>query len=290
MVGQRLKGYIQSFGLEAADVPKVVASFMAAKYTTWGVFVVLGVRYQPLRCLARPRQQPSWFRRNHLRFLSAWNRAKQQYGGGQLRRSHSQRLCNGQRSSNGNQRLASKAALPARRRWREAVRSSFAKNLVKAKDALHRARSSSWYGWASDKYWYLSDKLAASAQKSSLWSGVSSTLRVNPSNLALGFAEGTILYKLTFVLTAPLELWLIVKLFQQHRAVLSAAEAPQRQVEEVSVEVEAPGRPAAVAAPKDEEEEVREDTYMWYLAHAIPWMEGVLAATADVDDLSSHVQ
>uniref|UniRef100_A0A7S2FB98 Uncharacterized protein n=1 Tax=Alexandrium andersonii TaxID=327968 RepID=A0A7S2FB98_9DINO len=279
MVGQRLKGYIQSCGLEASDVPKVVASFVAAKYATWGAFVVLGVRYQPLRCLVRPRQQQQSWRLPPL-IVAAWDHAKQRFGG-PLRRSV------GQRS-------ASKASPPARRRWRESI---FRRNFVKAKGAFDRAKSSSWYGWVSDKYWYLSDKLAANASSSHLWSGVSSTLRVNPGNLALGFAEGTILYKLTFLLTAPPELWLIVKLFQKQRA-MAAAEAPGRPVEATSadaaepsgrlVEAEAPGRSAVVPAREPEESEGLEETHIGFLAHVIPWMERVLAATRDIEELSHH--
>jgi len=158
------------------------------------------------------------------------------------------------------------------------VRSSCQRNLLKAREAFSRAKSSSWYGWASDKYWYLSDKLSAAAHRSRFWSAVSATLRVNPSNLALGFAEGTILYKFTFLLHAPLELWLIVKLFKQQRRVLAAAEGPGRP-EAAEAEEAAGGKGAGGGW---------EDIYTGYLAHAIPWMEPVLAATRDAEFLA-HV-
>eukprot|EP00930_Biecheleria_cincta_P047865 TRINITY_DN33260_c0_g1_i1.p1 TRINITY_DN33260_c0_g1~~TRINITY_DN33260_c0_g1_i1.p1 ORF type:complete len:206 (-),score=34.85 TRINITY_DN33260_c0_g1_i1:215-832(-) len=51
MVGQRLKNYIQSWGLAAEDAPKVVTAFVGAKYVTLGGFIALGTRYQPLRRL-----------------------------------------------------------------------------------------------------------------------------------------------------------------------------------------------------------------------------------------------
>ena len=38
----------------------------------------------------------------------------------------------------------------------------------------------------------------------------------NPRKLAIGTTEGSILYKLTIVFTAPLELWLIAKAYQKH--------------------------------------------------------------------------
>jgi len=37
---------------------------------------------------------------------------------------------------------------------------------------------------------------------------------VDPRNLALGVAEGLICYKATFLIHAPLELYLVVKMFQ----------------------------------------------------------------------------
>mmetsp|Transcript_91220 Transcript_91220/g.254002 ORF Transcript_91220/g.254002 Transcript_91220/m.254002 type:complete len:81 (+) Transcript_91220:710-952(+) len=56
---------------------------------------------------------------------------------------------------------------------------------------------------------------------------MSSNLRIEPKGLALGIAEGTILYKFTFLLHAPLELWLIVQLFRRHRrATATTASSP----------------------------------------------------------------
>jgi len=112
----------------------------------------------------------------------------------------------------------------------------------KTRRALDRAKSSSWYEWFARHYWSLSDKLADKAQQSRFWSLVSAGLRVQPKDLALGFAEGTILFKFTVLIHAPLELWLIVKLFKQHRAMLTAAAAPEVSGEHVpTTEVEAAG-------------------------------------------------
>eukprot|EP00931_Biecheleriopsis_adriatica_P102232 TRINITY_DN77229_c0_g1_i1.p1 TRINITY_DN77229_c0_g1~~TRINITY_DN77229_c0_g1_i1.p1 ORF type:complete len:214 (+),score=44.30 TRINITY_DN77229_c0_g1_i1:42-644(+) len=66
MVGQRLKAYIESWGLEAQDVPKVVTVFVGAKYATLGGFIFVGARYQPLRQLF-PRR---------IKNSSTWQRVK----------------------------------------------------------------------------------------------------------------------------------------------------------------------------------------------------------------------
>mmetsp|Transcript_72624 Transcript_72624/g.143977 ORF Transcript_72624/g.143977 Transcript_72624/m.143977 type:complete len:259 (-) Transcript_72624:63-839(-) len=204
MVGQRLQGYLQSCGLEAADVPKVVGSFMMAKYSTWATFVFVGIRAQPLRRLVRPRPPPSWLRRHHLQLMSAWDRAKERYGKGQLARHSSSRHTGGNRhaSSNGHRS-------PIRKQLNVHLRQSWQRN-------VQRAKASNWYGWASEKYWYASDMLSSTAQKNRLWSMVAAALHMKPGSLALGLAEGTILFKLTFPLTGPLSLWLIVCFFRRH--------------------------------------------------------------------------
>ncbi|CAJ1434243.1 unnamed protein product, partial [Effrenium voratum] len=62
MVGQRLSKYIASWGLEPQDVPKVITTFLGAKYVTLCVFVGVGAAFQPLRRIF-PRQQVSsaWY-------------------------------------------------------------------------------------------------------------------------------------------------------------------------------------------------------------------------------------
>jgi hypothetical protein len=67
--------------------------------------------------------------------------------------------------------------------------------------------------------WYLkySEKLADGAEKNRAFAAVARALNMDPRNFAVGVVEGMILYKLTFVIHAPLELYLIVTYFQQRR-------------------------------------------------------------------------
>lgn len=83
-----------------------------------------------------------------------------------------------------------------------------------------------WYGWASAKYWKYADKIEALAKKS--WAGrfFSSRLGMRPQGLALGFAEGTILFKLSSPVVLPLQLWALVSFFKHQRLKTFLASAP----------------------------------------------------------------
>lgn len=163
MVGQRLKNYIQSHGLQADQVPKVVGVFMVAKYATLGTFIVVGVKYRPLQRLFPRRRKLSAFERLKQVIRDPW-------------------LALQQRDKVEMERLKQK--------W------------------------GGWYMWTAEKYWYLSDKLQASAHSSRAWAFLMRQVGGNPSKLALGVAEGTILCKVSVFLWAPPELWMIIRLFQ----------------------------------------------------------------------------
>merc|ERR1711957_1061245 len=80
-----------------------------------------------------------------------------------------------------------------------------------------RQKWGGWYLWMAENYWYLSDKLQASAQRNQLWLSVIRRFGGNPRSVALGVAEGTILCKVSFPVWGPLELWLILNMFK-HQA------------------------------------------------------------------------
>ena len=66
-----------------------------------------------------------------------------------------------------------------------------------AVEAPLKPRNVSWYSWSSAKYWQLSDKLSASADSNRVWSSITRSLNLNSKGLALGLAEGTIIFKAT---------------------------------------------------------------------------------------------
>lgn len=86
----------------------------------------------------------------------------------------------------------------------------------------------SWYSWSSAKYWQFSDKLEAAAASNWYWGALTRRLNLNPKGLALGLAEGTILFKFTVPLHMPLMLFLIVQGFQTRH--YAAAETAQPQL------------------------------------------------------------
>eukprot|EP00437_Effrenium_voratum_P068886 CAMPEP_0181491784 /NCGR_PEP_ID=MMETSP1110-20121109/50328_1 /TAXON_ID=174948 /ORGANISM="Symbiodinium sp., Strain CCMP421" /LENGTH=113 /DNA_ID=CAMNT_0023618963 /DNA_START=1 /DNA_END=342 /DNA_ORIENTATION=+ len=75
------------------------------------------------------------------------------------------------------------------------------------------------------KYWQLSDKLQASAGSSRVWGHLTRTLNLNPRGLALGLAEGTILFKFTVPIHMPLMLFAIVSLFRRNHWVSAQEQA-----------------------------------------------------------------
>lgn len=86
--------------------------------------------------------------------------------------------------------------------------------------ARHRSREGSqvsWYSWSSAKYWQFSDKLEAAAGSNWYWGTLTKLLNLNPKGLALGLAEGTILFKFTVPLHMPLMLFVIVQGFRTRR-------------------------------------------------------------------------
>lgn len=80
-----------------------------------------------------------------------------------------------------------------------------------------------WYEWVSAKYWKYADKLEVLARKSRAGRFCSANLGVKPQGLALGFAEGTILFKFTSPLVLPLQLWLLVNFFKRQRSLSAPA-------------------------------------------------------------------
>ena len=62
-----------------------------------------------------------------------------------------------------------------------------------------------------DKYYELAMKLSRQAEKSWTLKKLAEVCHNDPKIFALGFAEGTLLYKMTFPITAPIEFWLICK-------------------------------------------------------------------------------
>lgn len=278
MVGQRLKGYIESCGLEAEDVPKVAGAFLTAKYLTWGASIALALRFHPLRRVFLSRQEAlfgrgvarlwPWAKRKHLWLVQALD-AERRRGDSQLGKSVRSIIQSRQVFGN---RVAESVALPmagvrkktsdqmlhpaernvsklqsrfkgAFARAFQACRLRFNRAKASYKEAKHRWHSAglqllsrsersrqvglvhpksvplTWYAWSSAKYWQLSDKLADAAGSS--WAGrfLSQRFSLDPKGLALGLAEGTILFKFTIPLHTPLMLLTLIHFFKQKRYV-----------------------------------------------------------------------
>lgn len=210
MVGQQLKSYIESCGLAADDVPKVVASFMALKYGSYAATVLLSIRYHPLRRVFLARKEALGL--GHAG-LSAQPR----------------RIVESARSK---YRDVQASYRDAKGRWHSAGRELLLRQQLLRSQQQQRLGPSGqkigWYAWSSAKYWQLSDKLEHAASESRVWQALTRNLKLEPKGLALGFAEGTILFKCILPLYMPLTLLLIVQVFKlRHQRLHSVIEVDQ---------------------------------------------------------------
>eukprot|EP00927_Polykrikos_kofoidii_P022837 TRINITY_DN2119_c0_g1_i1.p1 TRINITY_DN2119_c0_g1~~TRINITY_DN2119_c0_g1_i1.p1 ORF type:complete len:310 (+),score=36.99 TRINITY_DN2119_c0_g1_i1:111-932(+) len=221
MVGERLKNYIkESFGLEPNDVPRVVGTFVASKYVSAGVCVALGMRYKPF----------SWFfvRRRAFPALHVFKASQTSARSAfQKRVGAAFDVARGRyTAAKDHVRDARQRVKDAKDRWQLAGQQKTQQRHRLLAEHQRRAvqrfeqerRSQSWlYAWSSEWYWRLSEKLQNSVRKSRLWSMFSRVIGADPRGLALGLAEGLLLYKLSFPIQAPLLLWLSVVFSRRQR-------------------------------------------------------------------------
>lgn len=90
----------------------------------------------------------------------------------------------------------------------------------------HFRQKNPWYAWVSVKYWKCSDKLTKLVKTSPAGQFFSTNLGLKPQGLALGFAEGTLLFKVCSPFVLPLQLWLLVNFFKRQRLQGFLAKAP----------------------------------------------------------------
>eukprot|EP00927_Polykrikos_kofoidii_P022838 TRINITY_DN2119_c0_g2_i1.p1 TRINITY_DN2119_c0_g2~~TRINITY_DN2119_c0_g2_i1.p1 ORF type:complete len:213 (+),score=21.53 TRINITY_DN2119_c0_g2_i1:56-694(+) len=211
MVGERLKTFIkESFGLEPNDVPRVIGTFVASKYVSAGVCMALGMRCKPFR----------WYF-SRRRAFPALHVVKASQSGS---RSAFQKRVRATLDVARGRYTAAKDHV--RDRWQLACQQKtqqrhrlLAEHQRRAFQRFEQQRRSQsrLYAWSSEWYWRLSEKLQDSVRKSRVWSTFSRVIGAEPKGLALGLAEGLLLFKLTFPIQAPLLLWLSVLFCRRQR-------------------------------------------------------------------------
>mmetsp|Transcript_14104 Transcript_14104/g.28951 ORF Transcript_14104/g.28951 Transcript_14104/m.28951 type:complete len:212 (-) Transcript_14104:2-637(-) len=93
--------------------------------------------------------------------------------------------------------------------------------------------SKAWV-WMGENYRKYSKVIGDKVSGNALFRKVAKVTNSDPTNLALGVAEGLICYKATFLIHAPLELYLIVKMFQRRKVEdLTIGEEVGREVGEL---------------------------------------------------------
>lgn len=114
--------------------------------------------------------------------------------------------------------------LNARHRWHGARSAGKAllqqKRLAKMRDVHEKAALArrTWHTWVSAKYWRLADRLESVLLRSRPALAFSARFGVQPSNLALGAAEGALISKIALPLTLPLTLLLALRALSRRRA------------------------------------------------------------------------
>lgn len=194
LIRDRLEGYLTRHGLKARDVPGVLAMFTAAKYSTWFVFVGAGVRFRPLSRLIQ-RHYPA-LRQRVLRELETTKHGHTTYA----------------------ETLRQTMQIFRQQRRKVVEISQLAHDRVQ----LHRVQASgfrerlvTWYLSAADKYIH---KFASY----SFWKFISRAAAQDPQHLAVGIVEGSIFFKVTYLLHAPLELYFVIRYFQTRHTSASA--------------------------------------------------------------------
>lgn len=194
--------YLNACGLEAEDVPQVIAVFAAAKPVTLFAFAIGGIRYKPLTRLFARTYRPA---REKIR-SRFWHELERTRSFDSI---YSRQLRGFQRKQ-----LAMEA-------WYENVRTQA---LQRAKQQAAKARASrksgilGMYDKAAEWYRIKSKVYADTVAANSMWANLSAWLAQDPRRLALGVAEGIILYKALFWVHGPVELFLIARYFKYRRA------------------------------------------------------------------------
>jgi hypothetical protein len=190
-----LESYLASCGLEVSDIPKVTGVFVTAKYGTLVACLAVGARFQPLRRLFLARHRVLG-----LDSTRPWALRLRQARMGRVSHTLS---------------VARSGVAQARER----LRTERLRLMERRRPDTRLSPKDSWHAWASAKYWNLFDRLERAASRSRVWTYFSGILHINPKSLAMSVAEGFLLYKVTFLLLAPLELWLIVQYFKGRHVV-----------------------------------------------------------------------
>jgi len=207
MLKERLASYLKSSGLEAEDVPKVLAAFATAKPITVAAFAMCSIRYQPLTRLFARTYRPA---RDRVR--RSWQRELERTSS--IDSTYARQIRNWQRR----QSAVATWFQTTHRTMRQRARQEAAKARAYRKSGI-----SGIYEKVADWYCIKSQKYAESFAANRMWATVSECVAQDPRRLAVGVAEGLILYKALFWLHGPINLFLIVRYFQYRRACAFAA-------------------------------------------------------------------
>lgn len=187
VVPESARLYLQRLGLAPVDVPRVIATFMAAKYGTLSLFVCVGARWRPLtssfqKCVGRNRKaQMDMLRMSIPRF----------------------------------QRRVQRMGESTRHKMER--RKEDVKRRLQDIEVYQR-----WMTWYLTK----SGKLATSIAQNPWWESVVRTVTSRskaPKEIATGAAEGLFLCKLTAPIHVPLVFWLSAMFWKSRRALECAA-------------------------------------------------------------------
>jgi len=228
-----LEDFLRKRGIAPDDAPKIVGSFVGAKYITAIGFLGIGIRFRPIHRVLSPYWQTAkhgeMSRRARLEARDRWIQMQKTF---ERAKQRNEALGDAQQVAMKRWKEAQQRAL---RRWKEVehrwdaekerrniddvpkwIQRQALRRWKKASEKIENSQSPT-VRWLALKFRHYSDILAERAVVSRYWSSLVSWTRQDPRRLALGVAEGLILTKLMFPLTGPAELYLIVKFYEWRR-------------------------------------------------------------------------
>uniref|UniRef100_A0A7S2JE73 Uncharacterized protein n=1 Tax=Zooxanthella nutricula TaxID=1333877 RepID=A0A7S2JE73_9DINO len=203
MLPDRLRDYLASKGLVGTDVPKIVAAWEVCKYSTKGVLVLVGIRYQPMSRLFQRAYRPLRERaRERWTWQLEWIRGSETRAARQFRALQARRAR--LRDSYQDWREKHQAWRETLRRWRLELRRTVPPRAPQG-----------WYERLAAWYRTQAAKRSEVVAQSRWLAAVARWLALEPRQLAVGTAEGLILGVVLAPVYYPLYFYFIVRYYQR---------------------------------------------------------------------------
>mmetsp|Transcript_26935 Transcript_26935/g.58618 ORF Transcript_26935/g.58618 Transcript_26935/m.58618 type:complete len:232 (-) Transcript_26935:89-784(-) len=209
MLPERLKDYLTSKGLSAADVPKIGAAWVAMKYATKGTLLIVGVRYQPLS----------------RAFSRAYQPLRERARG---RLAHELERVKDHETTYGRQLRKFQMRKESLENWRHAWRGHMRRRM----DHMRRTEGNGLYQRVATWYRTQAAKKSEIVARSRFFSAIARMFSMEPKKFAVGAAEGLIMGVMFAPIYYPVYFYMAVR-FYQLKGENSAEDEPMKEIAEL---------------------------------------------------------